>query len=877
MGPQTAKFLTLIGIVGPLCTPCALTGQTGPDGRADKAVRATPLPPGAQVRLDGRLDEAFWETIPEVRDFVQKEPVEGAVPTLSTGVRIAFDHEALYVGAVLSGDPAELRAPVGRRDDEGQADYFLIALDTYLDRRTAYAFGVTAGGTRLDRYHPTDSETHVDETWDPVWSARTRHTADGWVAEMRIPFSQLRYTVGAERWGLNLVRWMPSREELVFWVPVPRDETGWASRFGLLEGIDAGAPSRGVELLPYVASAAVFVDEPDAADPFAEARSGSLRIGGDAKIGIGSNLTLDATVNPDFGQVEADPAEVNLSAFETFFPERRPFFTEGSQVLNRSGLFYSRRIGGLPGRVPISAAYADGPEQATILGAAKLTGRLPSGTSLGVLGALSDRETARTFDADDGFGRVDLAPRTATGVATVVQEFGENASTVGFQTTGVRRSMDAGSPLADVLHRTAVGARADWTLRFAGGAYEVFGALGGSHVRGDSAALLHTQTSSARYYQRPDQDYVSVDPGRTSLSGWSGFLGVEKNAGAHWLWNAVVTTESPGWELNDAGRLGDADEYGAFATLTWRDTDPGRWLRRYAVSLSSENLWMWDGTREFGAIRSDATLTFLNFWRLDLTGWYDVRSQSSSLSRGGPLVGQGSGWVVIARLQNSSSGDSRWNARIFHGEGEQGNRTTRLSGGLFLRPGPRWQVSVEPNYLRQTIPRQYVATRGGGPEETFGSRYIFSIIDRSTLLARVRASFAMRPDLTIELYAEPFAASGEFHGFGELPAPQSRDLRVYGSAGTSISRDSTGDWMVTDGDDVFTLANRDFNVRSFRSNAVLRWEWRPGSTVFLVWQQDRFSADEERGLVRPADLWDAVTASGEQRLLVKLSYWLPVG
>ena len=860
-----------------LCQLLVVSAAWAQDARQSPAMSAVPIPSGVELQVDGRLDEAFWRNVPAMTDFLQKEPVEGAAPSVATSVRFAYDQQALYIGAVMSGDPNEIRAPVGRRDDAGQADYLIVSLDTYRDRRTAYSFGVTAGGTRLDRYHPNDSEDRFDTAFDPIWTARTARTADGWTAEMRIPFSQLRYNAGrVQSWGLNVFRRIPSREESIFWVAVPRDEVGWSSRFGLLTGLEAGRPSRGVELLPYVASGASFVAEPDPQDPFAEARESNIRVGGDAKVGIGSSLTLDATVNPDFGQVEADPAEVNLSAFETFFPERRPFFTEGSQLLNRSGLFYSRRIGGLPGRVPVGGDYADGPERATILGAAKLTGRLPSGTSVGILGALTDRESATTFQEDSGFGEAELAPRTVTGVATTVQEFGTNASTAGLQVAGVKRFMDGDSPLREYLHSSAMSARADWNIRFDQGAYELFGSAGFSHVRGDSTALLITQRASQRYYQRPDQDYVSVDPTRRSLSGVTGFLGFEKNSG-DWLWNAVLTTESPGLELNDAGRLGDSDEYGAFATLTYRETTPGSWYRRYSVSLSSENLWTYDGTREFGALRSDASLTLPNFWRLDLTGWVDFRAFSTSLSRGGPLVGTGRSPTVIARLQNSSASDTRWNARIFYGGGEQGRRTMRLSGGLFIRPGPQWQLSVEPNYLRVTAPRQYVATLAGGPVETFGSRYVFSFIDRSTLFARLRASYAVRPDLTIEVYAEPFAASGEFHKFGELPEPGSRDLRFYGTDGTTITRAADGTRTVTDADDVFTISNRDFNVRSFRSNAVVRWEWRPGSTIFLVWQQNRFSRAADGALVGVPDLWDAVTTPGQHRILLKASYWLPLG
>jgi len=832
---------------------------------------------GQAPTIDGRLDERGWRLGSVLDDFVQKEPVEGAAPTLRTVIRVAIDAEALYIGAEMETAPGELRAPVGRRDDDGQADYVLVSLDTYADGRTAYSFGVTAGGTRLDRYHATDNEFDYDEGFDPVWTARTTRDGNRWTAEMRIPLSQLRFNQsGDQRWGLNVVRSMPAREELVFWVPVGRNETGWASRFGVIEDLGRIQAARGVELLPYIATGASFFPDPDPADPFAVPSESTVRAGADIKVGLGSNLTLDATFNPDFGQVEADPAEVNLSQFETFFPERRPFFTEGSNLTNRSGLFYSRRIGGLP-PVPIDAAYADAPKEATILGATKLTGRLVSGTSLGLLGAVTDRESAQVWSERGGLGTQALAPRTYTGVATVVQEFGAEASTVGLQVAGLRRAMGDADPLAEYLHRSAVGARLDWNLRFRDGTYEAFGAVGVSHVRGDSTALLRTQRSSVHYFQRPDQDHVSVDSTRTSLSGGNAFVGVNKNAGTHWLWDLFLAMETPGLELNDAGRLGDAGEYGAFATLTYRETVPGSWYRRYRWSVSQENLWTFGRDRQFGALRTDAQIVLPNFWTVDVTAWRDFAAVSKSLSRGGPLVGTPPAWVVIARLGNSSAANTRWNARIYHGESQVGERTQRLSGGVSIRPGPRLQLSVDPNYLRVTEPRQYGGTRSGGPAETFGNRYIFSFIERSTLLARIRASYALRPDLTLELYAEPFVASGRFHRYGELTEPRSRGLRAYGTDGSNIEEQPDGSLAISDGEDAFTIPYRDFHVRSFRSNAVLRWEWRPGSTVFLVWQQDRFSDLRTGELVRVGDLWDTLVAPGENRFIIKASYWLPVG
>ena len=379
-------------LVGFLIAPPAVGAQTA---TANDHLRATAmrLPSGAAIRLDGRLDEQVWRTGPPLTEFVQKEPDEGAPPTERMEVRFVYDDGALFVGARMYSrtGAAGIQAPLGRRDEVEQAESVLIALDTYLDRRTAYCFGVTASGVRLDHYHSTDSESNTDAGFDPVWQARTQIDEEGWTAELWIPFSQLRFNESPEQiWGLNIHRRTPTRNEDDYWVAIPRTERAWASRFGELIGIDGIKPPRRVELLPYFISGSTVTGQPDTQNPFDDGLNLTRSVGLDAKVGIGPSLTLDATINPDFGQVEADPAVVNLSNFETFFSERRPFFTTGSQLFagGANNYFYSRRIGAVPIGIP-SDDYVDHPRTATILGAAKLTGRLASGMSVGIIWALT--------------------------------------------------------------------------------------------------------------------------------------------------------------------------------------------------------------------------------------------------------------------------------------------------------------------------------------------------------------------------------------------------------------------------------------------------------------------------------------------------------
>jgi hypothetical protein len=883
--PGSWLLLAVLLLCGGQPVQAQVSSTSAPVRQQIQAVRLAGPPPV----MDGRLDDEAWQQAPTLTGFAQRQPDEGAAATERTEVRFLYDETTLYIGArMYSHDPAAIQAPISRRDQGTQAERLLVSLDTYLDRRTAYTFGVTASGVRLDWYHPADRETSTDASFDPVWEARTQIDSLGWTAELRIPFSQLRFSREEEQlWGVNVARVIPSRNEVVYWVLVPQRETGWASRFGELTGISGIRSTRRVELMPYVASSATYAGTPEPGNPFADGSPYNVRAGGDMKMGLGPNLTLEATVNPDFGQVEADPAEVNLSAFETFFPERRPFFREGSQLLRGDGptYFYSRRIGAPP-RGRVSADYVDFPNTSTILGAGKLTGRLATGTSIGALGAITNREHARTFDLDGGeFGKVLVAPLAGFGVVRTQQEWQctrdtctglrhPSATRVGLSFTGVKRDVGAGDPLAGLLHRQAYAGGGDWSLRFNRGEYELSGYLGFSYVEGDSTALLQTQRSSARYFQRPDADYLGLDPSRTSLFGYTGSLALERASGRNWLWDGFVFARSPGFEINDAGALGRTDQIFGYGRLRYRETQPGRLFRNYQLSVSSENVYNFGGTRTWTALVTSNEVTWPNFWRTLFTAWVDLRAQNDRLTRGGPLMGTGRAWATILNVSNSTAARTRLQGSIYYGQSELGEQTYRLTSSVSVRPSPRWQLSVAPGYLRSTDPRQYVLTRGGGPAETFGQRYVFSFIDRSELSAQLRLNYTLTPDLSLEVYAEPFAASGQFYDFGELLAARSRDLRVYGTGGTAIERQPNGSLQVRDGTETFSIANRDFNVRSFRSNAVLRWEWRPGSTLFLVWQQNRFAQERHGRLVGPGALWETLEASGDNFLAIKATYWL---
>lgn len=860
--------LTLALVVA---APAMATGQA-----ADKVI--TSVRADAPPSIDGQLDDPVWRKARFASGFRQQIPVENGPPSVRTEVAFAYDQDNLYVAArMFIAGPGQVEAVMTRRDDTGSAERIIISLDTFSDRRTAYSFAVTAAGGRADWHHPDDASSARDASFDPVWQAEVAHGSDRWTAEMRIPFSQLRFRSSDEiRWGVNINRFIPHKNEDLFWVVVPRRENAWSSYFGVLEGIRDIRPTRRIELLPYVAgdlthNSAGRID-PD--DPFADPFEVGGRIGIDAKMGVGPSLTLDATINPDFGQVEADPAVVNLSAFEPIFAERRPFFVEGSQLFAAVGpqYYYSRRIGAPP-RGAIDADYADVPPSTRILGAAKLTGKLPSRLSVGALSALTQPVTVDAYDlAADQRSRVPIEPLTSYNVLRLQQEFGKSASRVGAMATGVYRHFDSDSGYGDQFTRYATTGVIDGIIRTDDARYELISAVGFSAIGGESAAISAIQQNSTHYFQRPDQDHVELDPDAESLTGWTALLAGGKRSGS-WRWGSTVYAESPGFEINDIGLLQAADDIGLDGGITYVGTDSGRHLHGWELGGGLFEEWNFGGDRAPAWANARGAVTLANFWRLGSQVNVATPGFDDSATRGGPLMERGWHHDGALTVDNPFAARTRISGRVGYDASQTGFTGVNGSVEVTLRPVDALQLSLTPIYLHGTDDRQYVGTIDGAGGATFGSRYVFGTVERRELAIRARARMGFSPDLGLEIYLEPFVSSGRYVRFGELAAAGSRQLRHYGSDGTTIAGDGE-QYQVSDGANSFVFDDPDFQVLSLRSTAVLRWEFAPGSTLFLVWQQDR---GEARARAEGIDqLADSLTAPGQNTLAVKVSYWLPV-
>ena len=863
-----------------LATDSALVHSDGTVPLAVTAVRADRAP-----ALDGRLDEAIWQVAVPVTGFRRDVPGDGEPASERTEVRVAYTTTALYVGArMYARDPARISRLRGRRDSFGQQnDQFLVQLDSYHDHRTAFVFGVTPAGGRNDLIAPEDALEGLDTGWDPVWEVATQIDAEGWTAEIRIPFSQLRFPE-EERpvWGINFRRDILAAGEAVDWNWRPSTQAGWASKFGHLLGLE-GIPRPGrLEVLPYAVARSSFDQRADPSSPFDDGSLLNGSMGVDLKYGLTSGLTLDATVNPDFGQVEADPAVVNLTAFETFFQERRPFFVEGSSIFDFGGLqglrfFYSRRVGQRP---PVSAfgaaTYVDQPAASTILGAAKLSGKTESGWSIGFLNTTTQRESAQLNDGPDSpIVESPVDPLTNTTALRLRKDLNDGASYVGLIGTGVARELN--DPAFETLRDRALVGGVDFLHRFRNRTYALQGWAGASYIRGSAAALLRAQTSSARYFQRPDQDYVTLDPDRTSMAGYAGELAFRKESG-EWLYGVESAMLSPGFEMNDAGFQTVADIYSVLVNGTRRWTQPGRFFRSGDMGLTGTE------RRNFGNTPFQRQISFniggqtLGFRRVRVSSTYGFEVQDDLATRGGPTMTKPATLSTGIFLNGDGRNRVSGSVAASYTRDSEGSYFINVNPGILGRGRGWFSWSLRSGFRKSKNAAFYVTQADdASATSTFGRRYVFAALDQSVIDITARMDMALTPGMTLQVYAQPFVATGDYQGFGALAAPGTFEFSRYGEGGSNISL--VDDTYTVDADgtgpaETLQFTNPDFRVRSFRSNVVLRWEYLPGSTLFFVWSQDRADRIRDPRFEGVQDLKRLFSDPMRNVFLLKASYWL---
>jgi hypothetical protein len=825
----------------------ALTSQ--PSITTAAAARAH-LPPA----IDGADDDEIWRVAPLITGFREFQPVEDKDPRFATEARVAYDERFFYV-FVRAYDPApdSILRLLSRRDVRSASDQIKIVIDSYHDRRTGFEFAVNPAGVKRD--YAIYDDGREDVAWDAVWDVATAVDSLGWTAEFRIPLSQLRYTPGeTTTFGFGVWRDIQRYGERVSWPLYRVSEAGLSSQLGELTGLDGLSSPRRLEIAPY----AVTKNETQpAVRGFSHVQD--FAAGADLKYGLTSNLTLDATVNPDFGQVEADPAVLNLTAFETFFEERRPFFVEGTgifevpvncNVVNCSGeaLFYSRRIGRAP---QLGPAYGDprSPTTTTILGAAKVSGRLSSGMTVGVLNALTGR-------AEGTEGRT-IEPLTNYAVVRAQQDFRRGETGVGMLVTAVNRQLDEWTE--GVLRRDAYVAAVDFRHRFLGGRYEVNGSLDVSRVSGTPAAIAATQTSPVHYYQRPDGP-LDFDPTRTSLWGDAEEIQFGKVGGGILRFQTSYQRRSPGFEVNDQGFLLRADEQ---SWSNWAALQFQRPTRLYRMAFWNFNWWQdWTaaGLPLQRAANTNLHVQLENRWWLHAGGTVSRLGAAfcDRCARGGPAVRQSAAFSTFAGV----SGDDRpaiipelW---LNYWKGDEGrSEFVSVSPGVSFRISSRFSSYLGVRLSRNRDDAQWY---GNFNDSTDVTRYTFAHLSQRTASATVRVDYTFSPTLSLQVYAQPFTSSGTFSDVRELDEPRA-------SAYADRYRPYDDPAIVDD--------PGGFDSKQFRSNVVLRWEYRPGSTVYLVWNHGRAGyepAPASGSMLRNfSDIFDL---HPDNTLLLKVSYWL---
>ena len=822
---------------------------------APRTVRAVHA--SQQPVIDGRDDDAVWRDAKPITQFQEWRPSEGGPPKLPTEAKIAYDAANLYVFVrCFDPHPDSIITVLARRDYFTPSDMVWLFLDSYHDRRTGFEFGVNPSGVKLDAQIYNDG--NEDFAWDAVWDVATRIDSLGWTAEFRIPLSQMAY--GPQRthtFGFTVDRDLYRYSQRVSWPLFRQSQAGFVSQFGeILDLVDLETPRR-FEASPYLVTKNVSQFEATTIG-----RDQKITVGGDLKYRVASNLKLDATINPDFGQVEADPGVLNLTAFETFFREQRPFFVQGAgqfqfnvnctavnDCSTGEGLVYSRRIGRAP---ELKGVYSDStsPSFTTILGAAKLTGRLPGGLTIGALDAVTGHEV--------GQGGVTIEPATNYGVVRLRQDLRGGETTIGGIVTAVNRDNDSWSNA--YLHSSAYVGALDFRHRFPGGRYELSGSVDASRVAGSRQAIALTQTDATHFYQRPDAG-VTFDSTRTSLAGDAEGLQFGKVGGNHLLFQTNVERRSPGFETNDLGYLRRADQ---LAWSTWAgffDRHTRKLYQRFQWNFNWWQYWTTQGLPEERAFNTNTHTTFNNTWSLHFGGTVGQLGETYcySCARGGPAVRQDSyfsPWLGI-------NGDDRkmivpyvW-FNWFRGDGGRSHNFS-VSPELDFKIASRVTASISPSFSRG---RNDLQPLGSTTDTSNVTHYLFGHLEQKQFALTMRFTYPFSASMSLQVYGQPFISKGTFSNVRELSAtPRAADYngRYQPYADTSYTNNVGG-----------------FNFKQFRSNVVFRWEYRPGSSLFVVWSQGRQGSTGLEGTRNVSgDLDDLFNLRPDNSFLVKLSYWI---
>ena len=843
------------------------------------------------LNIDGILDETLYSTKANA-SFVQYEPNNGIPGSEDTEFWIGYDDDALYVGAMMyDSNPDSIIARMTRRDGDETSDLLFIGIDSYYDQRSGFWFGINPVGSVSDGTISNDNNT--EDSWDGIWYGKSTIIENGWITEIKIPFSQLRFNKAAENiMGIGLIRRIHRREEMDFFTYIARDESGLVSHFATLRGIKNIQPPKRLEMTPYVTGNYGILKTEDE-NPFYDGRDSRINVGTDLKVGIGNNLTIDATIYPDFGQVEVDPSELNLSAFETFYQEKRPFFIEGAGIFrfgvggptNRMNFgtmeptfFYSRRIGKYPSYgYDVEGDWLKVPSATSILGATKISGKITDSWAIGGVSAITRREFAKVR-IDDEDSEVEVEPFTSYNLFRTLKEFNQGRQGLGLVTTYVNRQFDDES-LRDLLsdNSTVIGLDG-WTFLNHSKDWVIGGFLGYSNVVGSKDYISDLQQSSARYYQRPDADHVELDPDRTNLEGFVGKATINKETGK-WSFNSAIQLVSPGFENNDMGLNFRADKINKHISFGYKWLEPGKFFQRAMLNTAYMTNHNFAGDKLSEMLFLFGFARFNNFWTINPIIGIGPRTFSDQTLRGGPLVIEPSGmWSrVFARTDSRKS--VIYELGVEYQKSENGTYSMHVSPEIEVNLGTRLRIAFDPGFNNQVQIDQYLDSfEDETAVEMFGTRHIVAQMDRKTISAELRVDYTFTPKLSFQAYVQPYMTVGSYSRFKEFTKPESYDFVEYGvDNGMEIIEDTDGNYeLYPNGidDNSLYIENPDFNYKALVGSAVLRWEFRPGSTLFLVWTRNGSDDNNPGNFNFNRDTKDLFQADADNAFAVKLTYWI---
>ena len=803
---------------------------------------ASVLPPN----IDGVLEDPVWDTVEWGSDFIELSPDENTPPSVQTKFKILYDQKHLYI-ALKAFDPAPetITNRLSRRDGF-VGDRINILIDSYHDLRTAFLFTVTAAGVRGDEII-TDNGDNIDASWNPIWTTKAVIDSDGWSAELKIPLSQLRFSNDLKQvWGLNISRNYFKDNEISNWDRIPIGSAGWVSEAGQLHGINNIKPQKQIEIQPFTITK-LDRYEAESENPYLDGNDFSFNAGLDAKIGITNDLTLDVTINPDFGQVEADPAAIALDGFEVFNREQRPFFVENKNIFNyqfsgnRDNLFFSRRIGRSPQVYPTNTgdAFVNQPQNTAILGAAKFSGKTKNGWSIGILESMTSREFTK-INIDGNTTESLAEPFTNYFVSRVQKDFNNKKTFLGGMFTATNRSLSAE---VSELRRSAYSGGVDFKHQWKNRAYYIETSMVVSHVEGSKESIKLTQENLTHLFNRVDASHLEVDPNRTSLTGTGGRFDFGKIGGKHWNYSAGFKWVSPELELNDIGFLRSADEITQFVNLSYRTTKPVSIFRDLKVRLSQFSKSDFEGNHNRLQYDFYGDIRFVNNWTLDFGAAYRPRDYLNTTLRGGPRwrISRNAYQYLFINSDKRKKVYTRLGAIISQSKGNEFS-FLKIEAELNYQPTNALNISIAPEYSSRPSKTQYITQASYNN----GTRYVLGTIDNQTFQASIRFDYTLNPNLSIQYYGQPFVSRGVYTDLKYVTNATASSLndrfQQYAPEKVNLINGAYSIDENFDGTSDYNFENPDFSRVLFNSNLVLRWEYIPGSEIFLVWSQGVISS-----------------------------------